>query len=372
MQELITTDDSTSLSEGSSLFLDALRGCSAQAVVVGHAISGFQIFKFAHQPNAPWMQNIAVLIFFILSGFLISYSTFYKISNQGDYSFKRFFIDRFSRIYTAFIPSLVFVLLVDLFIINVKPSSYTHTAAFNLKTFLGNLLMLQDFPRVLPISSITSFGSGRPFWTLAIEWWIYMFFGYFTIELVYKKRYSLINWAIIIFLSIVPFKNLYGGRGNGLTVTWIFGALIYLAFKSNLLKKASTSTKLFTLCLILTSAVERIGRTRIEYDALFAFLVATVIYILIDLFQNFSFKPYFQKIIRMNANCSYTLYLIHYSVVEATMILASPSFNPYLKFLIAFTISNIVALIMGHLFEDRFTKKVKAKLYYLLKVNKTI
>ena len=66
------------LKEGSSVILDFIRGASAQVVVIGHGISFFGIFTFLHEPNFPWMQNIAVLIFFLLSGFLIPYSTIRK------------------------------------------------------------------------------------------------------------------------------------------------------------------------------------------------------------------------------------------------------------------------------------------------------
>ena len=97
------------LTKGNSIILDLIRGVSAQLVVIGHGISFFGIFKLVQQPNFPSIQNIAVLIFFILSGFLISYSTFRK----SNYGFKQYFIDRFSRIYTAFIPSLLFVFLLD-------------------------------------------------------------------------------------------------------------------------------------------------------------------------------------------------------------------------------------------------------------------
>jgi hypothetical protein len=48
--------------------------------------------------------------------------------------------------------------------------------------------MLQDFPG-LPI---TSFGSARPFWMLAIEWWIYLFVGAVFFFIVKKKSAMLL------------------------------------------------------------------------------------------------------------------------------------------------------------------------------------
>lgn len=94
------------LSSGSSNLLDLIRGVSSQAVLVGHAMIIFDVFEYFHYPK---IQNIAVLIFFLLSGFLITYSTFRK----DNYSFGDYFIDRFSRIYTAYIPAIFFVILCD-------------------------------------------------------------------------------------------------------------------------------------------------------------------------------------------------------------------------------------------------------------------
>lgn len=52
---------------------------------------------------------------------------------------------------------------------------YGYLNFFNTRTFIGNLLMLQNFPKF--DLSITTFGSGRPLRTLSIEWWLYMSFG---------------------------------------------------------------------------------------------------------------------------------------------------------------------------------------------------
>lgn len=368
MENINTAPVNQTLSPGSSLFLDGLRGLSAQVVVFGHAISFFGVLKFLHPPRIPWMQNIAVLIFFILSGFLISYSTFYKIQNTKGYSFKQFFIDRFARIYVAFIPSIIFVLAVDLLAIKLAPSKYSHYSAFDLKAFFGNLLMLQDHPY---FSYVTSFGSARPFWTLAVEWWIYMFFGYFTIELLLKKKYNFLNIISLLLLSLVPFKNLYSGRGNGLTIFWLFGALIYLAFKNNLLQKVSTSTKIFMLLISSTAAASRVLKTMSEYDAVFAFLIAVVIYILIDLFKNFNPSDCIKRIIKLNASVSYTLYLTHYSVLSFMSTVFPQRLSPYMMLLLGFLASNILSFIVGYCFEEVATKRVKNKLYSYFKIGRT-
>jgi peptidoglycan/LPS O-acetylase OafA/YrhL len=89
---------------------------------------------------------------------------------------------------------------------------------------MGNIFMLQDYPGFLflPDFSISSFGSARPFWTLAIEWWIYLSFGYLILVFLKKDKLSLLNILILLFFSVVPVFNLIIGRGNGLTTCGIY------------------------------------------------------------------------------------------------------------------------------------------------------
>ncbi len=227
------------ITEGTSITLDLIRGISAQLVVVGHGISYCGILTFLHQPNFPWIQNIAVLIFFLLSGFLITYSTTTKNIKKASYSFLQYFIDRFTRIYTAFIPALIFVLFIDSINIYLNGDEYAFYSAFNLKTLVGNILMFQDYPilRYLPQEfRLTSFGSARPFWTLAVEWWIYLFYGFTVLVFIKDEKIKLSQLFVLGGLSIAPLIYLVGGRGGGLMVYWLFGSVVYLIISCNVLK----------------------------------------------------------------------------------------------------------------------------------------
>src|SRR5687768_1318327 len=96
------------INKNSSYAIDAVRGVSAQLVLIGHSLSFFGFY--VAYPKLPVIQNLGVVIFFILSGFLIISTILRK---GDDYNFKDYFIDRFARIYVAYIPALVFVLLMD-------------------------------------------------------------------------------------------------------------------------------------------------------------------------------------------------------------------------------------------------------------------
>jgi len=357
------------LSQGSSVILDLIRGISAQLVVIGHGLSFFGIFKFLHEPNFPWMQNIAVLVFFLLSGYLITYSVSRKL-DKIEYSFRHYFIDRFSRIYTAFIPALFFVFLIDVVSMKMNPGAYTYGDGFSLQSFVGNIFMLQDYPLFVAAKEniVTSFGSARIFWTLAIEWWIYMFVGYFIIVFIREQRKKNIwNWLLLGFLSIVPLSNLILGRGNGLTTYWLMGAAIYFIDRQNLLSEVSRWMKWLLVILLSGVAMLRAYIEMEAYDAVFAFLLAIVLWLVIDLFRTITINEKSTKVIRFIASYSYTLYLIHYSILAfiKAHYASEYSGNPYLLFGASFLIANLASILIGHYTETKLTFLVKSKLYEL-------
>jgi peptidoglycan/LPS O-acetylase OafA/YrhL len=353
------------LTQGNSVILDLIRGLSAQLVVVGHGLSFFGIFTFLHPPNFPWIQNIAVLLFFILSGFLITYSTLKK----KNYSFSQYFIDRFSRIYVAFIPAIIFVFLLDLLSITIRPENYVYADAFNIRTFIGNLLMLQDFPLLLKSPRdefITSFGSARPFWTLAVEWWIYIFFGYIVLIFVKKEKIKFRDLITFAFLAIVPVYNIVSGRGSGLTAYWIFGSLICLLLMQNFAEKIPLRTKKIFFLLLIILAALRITITMTEYEAIFAFILALALLLILDITTNIQFSNKVIKLIKFNASYSYTLYLIHYSILSFLHSNFMHIVNPYLLFILGFLVSNILSLTLGYFTESIMTKRVKTFLHRLV------
>lgn len=340
------------LSQNNSIFLDILRVVAVQLVVIGHGISFCGIFLFLQPPNFAYIQNIAVVIFFILSGFLISYTIFTKKQDKS-YTFSIFFIDRFSRIYTGLIPALLFIFVLDSIFIHFFPSAFGSYAGFGLTPFVGNLFMLQNFPINLGIIGITSFGSGAVLWTLAIEWWIYMFFGW----LVLKDRIKTNIFFYLIVLSafsIVPLYNFQYGRGNGLFLMWLFGAFIYL-----LLTKCYENLKYFftpiwivigiagSFCVLYLNHWE-------AYSLLYAFILSLLIlFTMILLDQKRSFLEAYQTRIHFFASYSFSLFLIHYSIF-ALMANLNNNISPYILFLMSFVLSNICAIVLAYYGEMRY------------------
>jgi peptidoglycan/LPS O-acetylase OafA/YrhL len=111
-----------------SVVLDLLRACAAQMVRVGHAIS---FFIAQWRPTTlPLAQNVGVLLFFLLSGFLITH-TLIQRSQNPEYGFFDFLIDWFARIYSALVPALIFVVIVDWIVISKVPDVSIPTSRRN-------------------------------------------------------------------------------------------------------------------------------------------------------------------------------------------------------------------------------------------------
>lgn len=350
------------LTEGSSTVLDLVRAICAQMVVVGHGMSYFGIFTMAQPPNFPWIQNFAVLMFFLLSGFLIPYSLVRNRIVNDKYSFKHFFADRFSRIYAALIPSMIFILIIDLISKYLNPNLYLFTNALNFKTFAGNLLMLQDYTtfNFSLKSSIPSFGSGRVLWTLAIEWWLYMFFGYFLLVIIKKKYLSIFNLLVIFLFSPVPIYHLVTGRGTGLSTYWLYGTIIYLISTLSILKVVNLKLKLFLILFVFGLAFYQGMTSMNAYNPFVAFLLAIGLWLIIEAFKTIQINQKVIQLIKFSASYSFTLYLIHYSILDFIKIHFDQSASPFNLFLISFVVANIISALVGRFTEIVLTKKMKA------------
>jgi peptidoglycan/LPS O-acetylase OafA/YrhL len=344
------------VTEGASVTLDLIRLISAQLVIIGHTIQGLEILPFLQPPFAPYMQNVAVAVFFVLSGFLISYTVFSR-HDRPDYDFRTYFIDRFSRIYCGYLPAIVFIIIVDS--INIRAfglEGFAYAEALDLKTIIGNVFMLQDYPVIGPIFSITSLGSARVLWTLAVEWWIYMAFGWLALNLPLCKKRPVFFWVILTFTSVVPLWNLVSGRGHGLTMMWLIGLAIYVVLSRDLLPKLSSRSAFLLSLVCFALALVRVFATKEAYDVLFALLLGAALCLLIVSVKDLTYTASIKRLIRLLANYSFTLYLIHltiYALVTRWVEANGMTVSPYLLLVGIFVVCNVIALALAWFTEMR-------------------
>jgi peptidoglycan/LPS O-acetylase OafA/YrhL len=166
--------------------LEALRGLAAFYVLLHKYYLGgvniYNIFRFGQE---------AVILFFLLSGFVIKYS----IEVSGNKSFQRYFFRRFLRLY---IP-LILVLVIGYLVVSHKNGFLVSVDFPNL---IGNLFMLQDWAKVKPHVFFDPYLGNNPLWSLAYEWWFYMLFFPLTIFINNESTRNLLVLSISVLSAV--------------------------------------------------------------------------------------------------------------------------------------------------------------------------
>ena len=240
----------------STRMLDLIRVFAALSVVVGHDVSFFFPELGLRPPKAVYLENLSVVLFFIVSGYLIAHQL--DLFARRRLGFGDFFWNRFARIYVGLIPALIVILAIDLARLAAN-LPYAHGPALNVWTFIGNVLMLENFP-LWPSAwpAVVPFGSGRPLWTLAIEWWIYLFVGWGFFRWEALAAWRLQAWVVWGLLATVPLWNLVYGTGNALFLFWLAGGLTYVLVSRLPLPGAMPGVLVLGSVVMLSAAVVRL------------------------------------------------------------------------------------------------------------------
>ncbi len=193
------------------LRLEAVRGLAAFYVVLHHMLPNVYLVGNINVGYLVRFGQEAVILFFLLSGFVINYS--HRLGS--DKSFKRYFQNRFYRIY---IP------LFFAFIISYLSFSYNAGSLQNIdiKTLLGNIFMLQDWAFSRPNTIVDSYMDNGPLWSLSYEWWFYMlYFPIVNLKMSIASRDRLVFCASIAFAVLYLFEPQYFVRiGMYLAIWW--------------------------------------------------------------------------------------------------------------------------------------------------------
>jgi peptidoglycan/LPS O-acetylase OafA/YrhL len=157
------------LSPALSSYLDLLRFTAAVTVLFEHMRQDG--FDMRWMPLAV-LSHEAVIVFFVMSGFIIYSSTADRVASLRDYA-----VARSSRVYSVALPAVLFCVALSLLIGNLFPDPWTvkdyYPASF--ADVVGSLLFTHE--------SWSSFRSGTglplngPYWSLCYEVWYYVIFG---------------------------------------------------------------------------------------------------------------------------------------------------------------------------------------------------
>ncbi len=280
---------------------DATRATAALMVMVGH---GLAIFNARHPY---WPQQFGVVIFFLLSGYLIS-QTLHKRLGDPRSTFLDYAVDRWARIYSGFLPAILFVAVLDYLTLRY----FGHIAnsevvtRLNSETFVANLFMLQAPGFFEP------FGSAAPFWTVAIEFWIYMFVGLLAFSI--RDGLRPLRIAAIVAAGIIPVQSFYDG--NMVLFAWLAGAAAERVISSGVMRRFPSA-----ICMLLSAGLlvkivflVRAGERIYSYEM---YLLCSAIFLLLTtvcLRVGWKAESFSGIAVAWWAGWSYSLYLLHHTV----------------------------------------------------------
>jgi peptidoglycan/LPS O-acetylase OafA/YrhL len=335
-------------------YLDVVRGVAAQLVLIEHCGTYFLPFAVPGQ-----FGNLGVTVFFLLSGFLIADSIRLRLEH-GQFSLTEFMVSRFTRIFMPYLPSILVVALLDWF--SAASPRYEYGRDLNGATALANMFMLQDFSvfqllRRLHVPDqawfFSEFGSGRQFWTISIEWWIYVAVGIAT-SLAISPRRRPILMTLLCLSAIEPMYNLVGGPGGCLTGFWVLGAganALYRRYqtRANFSPNAcglvgAGLTALATLRLLFTHFV--------VFDPVFVLILAALLFLPVYAYRNTVHASVWSRSgLNRLAFHSYSLYLTHNSLALLIYVFGYDQLAGWLGFWLTVLLSNLVAIPFAYAFE---------------------
>ncbi|MGN6214155.1 acyltransferase family protein [Parafilimonas sp.] len=292
--------NSKEISGAKSIALDIFRIAAAMTVFIHHAIIQW---GFARYLDKDW-GHTAVIVFFVLSGYVIAYTTF-----KNKRSWKQYAQARLSKLYAVLIPCLIITSLVQLYVYYNSPGLFEgYSRGDSFIRYILSALYLNEiwfFSAAPPING--------PLWSLSFEFWYYCLCGVCLYARSTKFFYLLLAGICLLagpkILLMLPvwimgyFAYRMPEPGIGCRLRWGIGILCMLM-------------PLF-LMEILPAMPFTLGRRPLYFanqfftDYVIGFTLAAGIWLLPNMETEKLVQHRLNAAVRMLANLTFPLYLLH-------------------------------------------------------------
>lgn len=359
-----------------AILISVLRGLAALQVAAAHlraqlfpGLKGMEDPTFWYQALAfmTGFAHQAVVVFFLLSGWLVGGSLLNKLHQpraMADYA-----IDRITRLWVVLIPAFLLTLAIGALTQQVDPSvaSFARDNAYSGTAFIGNLFGLQDM-------AVPRFGGNFPLWSLANEIWYYMLFPLLVLPLCGK---TILGRAAALLAVVLAACYLNGNILLYLPV-WLLG----VAF-SRIRIDASAAQRCLMLAILavlsvyfrLTGSNDILDASSFVQDMMFSIAF-------LPLLSSLQFKAdYSQPWVRLASTAgarlaafSFTLYVVHVPLLtllrHVTMSIPGAHLSPHhpgdLAVYVAMLAFIVVVAYMFYLPFEAQTVRVRVALKRLL------
>lgn len=215
-----------------STYLDLCRFTAACIVLSVHSFGEAITGGFLWQLGA--YGQTAVMIFFVLSGYVISY-----VSDQKEHSLTAFMTARFARLYSVVVPALILTA-----ICNYLGNQYGQAAYFgpwqvhddSVQRSFVTLFMLQDI-----WSQQYNPTNNGAFWSISFEFFYYLLFALF----VYLRQ-GYVRWVVLAITAVIA-----GPIIVAMFPIWLLGCLAYHLHKRGRLFTPIVAWPVFVASIII-------------------------------------------------------------------------------------------------------------------------
>lgn len=296
--------------------LTSLRFFFALMVLLNHVPFPYNHIIYKMASNG----SVGVSFFFILSGFILSYN--YQKKFSKNYNKKKFWIDRFLRIY----PLHLFILCLISFLFLFLGTNYI----LIIKQFFSHLFLVQNY---IPIKEIYS-SLNKPAWSICCEIFFYFIFPFIILRIKKNSIYFillLIAFAFFLyyfnsqnsmFIGINPFIRLSDFIVGILTFQLYDKLKVYFE-KLNLFQYSLL--ELFALIILFMSLI---FFSNLYYYQIFPlFWIPMVVFILtMSVSKGILARILSHHYLIILGEISYSIYMTHYLILTVLAVFFRDSF----------------------------------------------
>lgn len=286
--------------------LQSLRGILCITVVLVH-FTPYEVLFFHNH----FLAGSAVVGFFVLSGYVLTFNYFDKIKNKIDLI--NFLKKRFFRLYPLHLFFLLIFLILEFvkYYLNISFNFQSNSMIFkenNLISFFSNLFLLNTFNNYLSFN--------LPSWAVSAEFISSIIFG--ITLLLFRKKFLI--FSIVIFLSFLILFVIFGYKlfiYNGYfslfscVLSYYLGSMLFFFNENKYLIKINN----FSLFQFLNLLSFFYFINNEIYSFLILINISSILLFLVNLDRNnLFFKLITNKFLLELGNMSYSIYLSHYLI----------------------------------------------------------
>lgn len=286
------------------MFLDGLRVMAALVVFATH------IVKILYA-DAAWVPGHAmVIVFFVLSGYVIAFST---LAKEG-LTAKKYVIARLSRLYSVVAPALILTAFLLICGRTIHPAFYHAIQQdHEFARFIATGFFLQSiwWRNFVPPEN-------GPFWSLGYEFWYYAIFG----AVVFVRSWKWKTALVLLCCLIVGMNVLL------LFPIWLLGAGVYI-YKDKFAISRRAASIWFSVAVVLTICSifllpeypAKVGQAPLYYagsylsDWILGLVLGAAIWFYTRAFEMVAVAERFARSVQWSANHTFSLYLYHYPLI---------------------------------------------------------